>query len=162
MFDGEESLAALTPPLVRELFRGRVLEAYERPTQQWTEVPAEEIFAGFDAGAARYNVVDHPARNSPFAGRLQPPPFLRHNWFSHGGPETARRELCVVCSAAGSFTPIHADRYGMQGWMWLADGCKHVEIYPPHCTPLLFDLRTTRAARAPRRRLPSAPNGNGG
>lgn len=135
----EPALAELTPDSVRALFAGRTLEAYERGTQAWARVAAEEIFAGFRTPTARYNVVDHPVGDSPFAGRLQPPPFLRHNWFAHGGAATAHHELSLICSAAGSFTPIHADGYGVQGWMWLAYGEKHWEIYRPECTPLIFD-----------------------
>ena len=48
-------------------------------------------------------------------------------------------EKSLVVTPPGSFTPLHMDAYGMQGWMYLIEGRKHWEICPPGAVLALFD-----------------------
>lgn len=103
-------------------------------------IPANVLFDDMRAGRARWNVVDHSVLDTPLADRFVPPAFLRHNWFADSGMDTDRFVASVNCSVRGSFSPIHVDPYGMQGWMYLIFGRKRWRLYPRHQIPLLYDM----------------------
>src|SRR5690606_755935 len=132
-------LQSLTREKVEQLFQGQQLQAYERTTQACVHVLAADLVAQLRQGEARYHVVDHPVNNSPLATTFDVPLFLRQNWFLNSGSNADGYEKSLICSAAGSFTPIHVDAYGMQGWMYLLYGKKQWELYHPRDIPLLFD-----------------------
>jgi hypothetical protein len=83
--------------------------------------------------------VDHSIVDSPLGALFEVPVFLRWNWFVKSGIDFDSLEKSVICSPPGSFTPLHLDAYGMQGWMYLICGKKVWELYPPHAVPVLFD-----------------------
>lgn len=141
VLDDNPFLRALDQPAVEKLLHGCPLWAFDCATLKKGEyVPAEVLFADMHAGRARWNVVDHSLLETPFAGRFLPPPFLRHNWFEQSGFDTNRFVMSVNCSTLGSFSPIHVDPYGMQGWMCLLFGRKRWRLYPPPHIPLIYDM----------------------
>jgi len=105
----------------------------------YVETPAAELFADVRSGTPRYNVVDHSIVGTPLGALFEAPPFLRCNWFLGPPARLDSQEKSVVLSPQGSFTPLHLDAYGMQGWMYLITGRKTWELYPPRHLLALFD-----------------------
>jgi len=135
------------------------LESYDPASDRPLTVPAADVFAALARGAPGPNIVDHSIVDTPLAAELPLPHFLTRDWFVRI-PGHACMQKNLVCSPAGSFSPIHVDAYGMQGWLYLAGGRKHWTLYAPVHVPLLYDvaLRQFLDARAwDRERLPLAP-----
>lgn len=134
------------------------LESYDPASDHAVTIPAESVFAALAAGQGGPNIVDHSLVGTPLADELPLPHFLGRDWFVRiPGFEHMQKNL--VCSPAGSFTPLHIDAYGMQGWLYLAGGRKRWTLYAPRHVPLLYDvaLRQFLDARAwDRERLPLA------
>lgn len=140
VFADNEFFRDLTPSRVEALLKGQPLWAYERITQPGAYILADEIFANYRNGGVRYNVVDHPIGETPFALHFEYPSFLAHNWFIDSGFKTDWFPACVISTGSGNFSPIHTDPYGEQGWMYLVYGCKEWEFFHPRYIPLLFDV----------------------
>jgi hypothetical protein len=135
------------------------LESYDPGSDRPLTVPAEDVFTALARGTPGPNIVDHSIVDTPLAAELQLPHFLTRDWFVRI-PGHACMQKNLVCSPAGSFSPIHVDAYGMQGWLHLAGGQKHWTLYAPIHVPLLYDVsfRQFLDARAwDRERLPLAP-----
>jgi len=135
------------------------LETYDPESDAERTIAAEEVFAALQRGGPGPNIVDHSLVGTGLAEALVLPRFLRRDWFVRiAGFERMQKNL--ICSPAGSFTPLHIDAYGMQGWLYLAGGRKRWTLYAPSQVPLLYDvaLRQFLDARAwDRERLPLAP-----
>jgi hypothetical protein len=135
------------------------LESYDPESDEERTIAAEEVFAALLGGGPGPNIVDHSLVGTALAEALVLPEFLTRDWFVRiAGFERMQKNL--VCSPAGSFTPLHIDAYGMQGWLYLAGGRKRWTLYAPSQVPLLYDVAMRRFldARAwDRERLPLAP-----
>jgi hypothetical protein len=90
-------------------------------------------------GVTRYNVVDHYIIGTPLGELFETPPFPRCNWCLGYPAHFDRLEKSLVLSPRGSFTPLHLEAYGMQGWMYLISGRKTWEFYPSRHLLALFD-----------------------
>ena len=131
----------LDRPALEALLHGVPLWGFDSATLRHGEyIHADVLFDDMRAGRARWNVVDHSVLETPLADRFVPPTFLRHNWFEGSGMDTDRFVASVNCSVRGSFSPIHVDPYGMQGWMYLIFGRKRWRLYPRKQIPLLYDM----------------------
>lgn len=138
-------IAALERPAIEKLLQGCDLWAYDSATLTRGEyIKADVLFADMAAQLARYNVVDHSVLETPLADKFQPPAFLRHNWFAGSEYDTDRFVASVNCSVKDSYSPIHVDPYGMQGWMCLLFGHKRWRLYPPTMIPLIYDMTSRR------------------
>ncbi len=138
-------VAELDRPAIEQLFRGCALWAYDAATLTRGEyVSADVLFADMAARQMRYNVVDHAILDTPLADRFTPPAFLRHNWFVGSAYDTNRFVASVNCSVKDSYSPIHVDPYGMQGWMCLLFGRKRWRLYAPEQIPLIYDMTSRR------------------
>ncbi len=115
------------------------LQVYDAATQDYNEIRAAQIFAGVRESVTNYNVVDHHIVGTPLGDLCEPPAFLRCNWFIGPPADYDEMEKSVVLSPAGSFTPLHLDAYGMQGWMYLIEGRKTWELIPPDYLLAAFD-----------------------
>lgn len=135
------------------------LESYDPASDHALTIPAADVFSALERGLPGPNIVDHSLVGHPLADELPLPSFLSRDWFVRiPGCETMQKNL--IASPAGSFTPLHIDAYGMQGWLYLAGGHKRWTLYHPQHVPLLYDvpLRQFLDARAwDRERLPLAP-----
>ncbi len=138
-------IAELDRPAIEKLLHGFDLWAYDSATLTRGEyVKADVLFADMTAGQARFNVVDHSILETPLADHFHPPAFLRHNWFAGSPHDTDRFVASVNCSVRDSYSPIHVDPYGMQGWMCLLFGRKRWRLYAPEQIPLLYDMTSRR------------------
>lgn len=144
-FDDNPFVQGLDRPGVEKLLHGCPLWAYDCATLTKGEyINADELFADMAAQRARFNVVDHSVLETPLADKFQPPGFLRHNWFQGSPYDTDRFVASVNCSVKDSYSPIHVDPYGMQGWMYLLFGHKRWRLYPPDMIPLVYDMTSRR------------------
>ncbi len=138
-------IAGLDRAAIETTLHGCDLWAYDCATLTHGEyVKAETLFADIAAHRARYNVVDHSILETPLATDFSPPAFLRHNWFVGSPHDTNRFVASVNCSVKDSYSPIHVDPYGMQGWMCLLFGRKRWRLYAPEQIPLVYDMTSRR------------------
>ncbi len=145
VLDDSPQIANLDRSAIEKLFHGCDLWAYDAATLTKGEyIKAETLFTDMAAQRARYNVVDHSVLETPLADRFLPPAFLRHNWFVGSAYDTNRFVASVNCSVKESYSPIHVDPYGMQGWMCLLFGRKRWRLYAPEQIPLIYDMTTRR------------------
>ena len=115
------------------------VQVYDGETQDSLEVQASALFADMKAGVVRYNVVDHTLVGTAFGAIFEAPDFFGQNWFLGPPAHLDRMARSLVLTAAGTFTPLHLDAYGMQGWMYLVTGRKLWELYPPSEALSLWD-----------------------
>ena len=141
VMDDNPTIRGLDGRDVELMLRGTQLWAFDCETLKKGEfVKSETLFADMAADRARFNVVDHSILETPFADKFHPPKFLAHNWFLGSPFDTNRFVGSVNCSPRDSFSPIHVDPYGMQGWMYLIFGRKRWRLYAPEQIPLLYDM----------------------
>lgn len=138
-FPPTHSLRALDLDGVRRLLGDVPIAVYNSISLGYLEISAATLFEEMHSKEPRYNVVDHSVVEAPLGKLFEPPPFLRHNWFEHAPANFDSMTKSVVLSPAQSFTPIHLDAYGMQGWMYLIAGRKHWRVYHPKDLLLLWD-----------------------
>ena len=143
--DESPEIANLDRHAIERLLAGVDLWAYDCETLTKGEyIKADVLFADMAARQRRYNVVDHALIETPLTDRFVPPAFLRHNWFLGSAYDTNRFVASVNCSMRDSYSPIHVDPYGMQGWMCLLFGRKRWRLYAPEQIPLLYDMTSRR------------------
>ena len=143
--DESPELARLDRPGIEAMLQGVDLWAYDSATLTKGEyLKAEVLFADMTSRLTRYNVVDHSVLETPLAPLFSPPAFLRHNWFAGSKFDTDRFVASVNCSVKDSYSPIHVDPYGMQGWMCLLFGRKRWRLYAPEHIALIYDMTSRR------------------
>ncbi|MSP21007.1 MAG: hypothetical protein EXQ93_05715 [Alphaproteobacteria bacterium] len=136
-----EGLAPLAPlpPLehVSALLTGRTLSCIDTRTNDYTDVPAAELWRGIAAGERLYNIIDSSLVGTEVERRATLPAFLRNNWLGAGWAGSAedlrvrKYAFSLVATAAGAFTPLHVNGRCFSGWMHLTAGLKHWWTYPP-------------------------------
>lgn len=139
IFPPEHPLHHLSLTRIEELLGDAPIQVYNPSSLGYMTVPAAEIFAGMRSGVARYNVVDHYLADTALGALFETPPFLRANWCLGAPAHFDKIEKSLMLSPAGSFTPLHLETYGMQGWAYLIAGRKSWEFYPPPYVLSLFD-----------------------
>ena len=144
VFEPDHPIRLLTLEEIGTALGNTKMQSYAAETQGYHEVPAPEILTGIRQGQAKFNVVDHYIAGTPVGDLFEVPAFLRHNWFLGAPLHLDELEKCIVLSAAGSFTSLHLDSYGMQGWMYLIEGCKSWEFYSPRHLMAAFDSHQRR------------------
>ena len=102
-------------------------------------IPTTDVFNGVRQGVNQYNVVDHKIVGTPLGDLFVTPHFLRFNWLLGSPIHFDPLEKSLVLSPKESFTPLHLDAYGMQGWMYLISGYKTWEFYAPKYVHNAFD-----------------------
>ncbi len=115
------------------------LHVYDFGRQAYHEIPAASVFSALREGRAGYNIVDHFIVDTALGDLCETPSFLRCNWLVGPPVSESKKEKSVVLSSAGSFTPLHLDAYGMQGWMYLFSGRKTWELMSPEFLLAAFD-----------------------
>lgn len=112
---------------------------YNYTTSDVEGIPPTEIFHGMRHDINQYNVVDHRIVGTPLGDLFTTPPYLSCNWFMGTPINYDEYEKNLILSPKGSFTSLHLDAYGMQGWVYLIAGCKVWEFYPPQYVHNAFD-----------------------
>ncbi len=139
VYDHLTELRALDWDGLTAMFAGGTLKTYDAQSFGEVAVAASEVFDGARGGPKKFNIVDHSVVGEAFGKMFEVAPFLRHNWIVGLLPGMAHMEKSLTVSPAGNFTSLHVDGYGMQGWMYLIQGHKSWELFPPRDIPLLFD-----------------------
>ena len=139
------AVPTVTPATAARWLRGQTLRAVDHATQQHVPLAAEAFFAGLRQGDTRYSVVDHSTAGTPFGEAVRDPAVLQWNWLADplaaSFPPGLRGwwDRSLVASAAGTYTPLHTNSYGLSGWMYLCYGHKVWHFYPPQSRGALYD-----------------------
>lgn len=130
-FDANDPLNALTLAGIGRLLADTPVHVYTSGAGDSTDVPASEVLKGMTGEGTPRNVIDFYIADHALGKLIDVPWFLAHNWFI--GPPAGRQEVekSLILSPAGSFTSLHLDAYGMQGWMYLIEGEKIWRFYRP-------------------------------
>ncbi len=134
-------LSSLTMDIMRKSFAGRVLHGYDTRRDEYAEFKAEDVFENvMQAPEDRYMaVVDHPIEaDNEFGQRFAVPAFFQENWLMGHGTHDGYVKS-IFFSGRDNFTAYHVDPWGMQGWMFLAQGRKYWELTPPKEQVFIFD-----------------------
>jgi hypothetical protein len=138
-FDANEPLNALTLAEIGRLLADTPMHVYNSGAGDSMDVPASEVLKGMTGEGAPRNIIDCYITDHALGKLVDVPWFLAHNWFI--GPPAGRDEVekSLILSPAGSFTSLHLDAYGMQGWMYLIEGEKTWGFYRPADALRAFD-----------------------
>lgn len=124
---------------IEHWFREDNFRTYNYISSDVEGIAAAEIFQGMRHDINRYNVVDHRIVGTPLGDLFVTPPYLSCNWFMGAPVHYDEYEKNLIMSPKGSFTSLHLDAYGMQGWVYLITGCKVWEFYAPQYVHHAFD-----------------------
>lgn len=124
---------------IADWFRHTSFSVYSWDKMDDEMISAMDVFNRVNHDVTHYNVVDHKIVDTPLGDLFTTPSFLSCNWFLGAPLHASQLEKSLVLSPKGSFTPLHLDAYGMQGWMYLIAGCKRWEFYAPKYVHSAFD-----------------------